>query len=216
LAEVDHLVRGSRAGRDDPPYRERGRRSAKIAGMIAWYKSRSFAEQSLLAATFVSAALLAGAHVFQAFGYAPCPLCMDQREAHWAALTVLAAGLFCSIVMRAPLGAAAAAGAAALVYAASAALSGYHTGVEFGFWPGPPTCSQMGAVATDVGGLSDALNGPAHSPSCSEAQWRLFGISMAGYNFIASVGLFALTGAAAMRAAKAARASRRPSGAPAE
>lgn len=176
--------------------------------MPAFFLNRPFAEQALLLAALASAALLGGAHLFEAFGYPPCPLCLDQREAHWAALGVAGAGLAAGLVFKARLAAAAAVGALALVYAASAVLAGYHTGVEFGFWPGPASCAAIGSGVADAGALLDALSAPVSSPSCTDAQWRLFGISMAGYNFLASAGLFALTGGAALAAVRKARAVR--------
>ncbi len=42
----------------------------------------------ILLAALGSAALLAGAHVFQALGYAPCKLCLWQRGPHWAAVAI--------------------------------------------------------------------------------------------------------------------------------
>ncbi|MEO0397903.1 MAG: disulfide bond formation protein B [Pseudomonadota bacterium] len=152
---------------------------------------RSFVDLSLLTSAAVSAALLAGAHLFEAAGYAPCDLCMDQREAHWAGFAVTGAGLAASLVWRARLAAAAAVGAAALVYAISAGLALYHTGVEFGYWPGPPTCSGGGALPDTID-LTTAFSSDGPRVSCTDAAWRFLGISMAGYNFLFSGGLFVL------------------------
>ncbi|MEE2690262.1 MAG: disulfide bond formation protein B [Pseudomonadota bacterium] len=178
--------------------------------MIEAFRRRPFTEQALWISALASAALLAGAHLFEAFGkLPPCALCLDQREAHWTALGVAAAGLFSHLVLKARLAAAAAAGAAALVYAVSAGLAFFHTGVEFGYWPGPATCSGH-AIVDAADGLAAALGQKPAAPSCEDAFWRLFGISMAGYNLMASAGLFALTAAAALGAARTARNARRP------
>jgi disulfide bond formation protein DsbB len=177
--------------------------------MIAAFRSRPFAEQALLVGAAASALLLAGAHVFEAFGYAPCPLCLDQREAHWLALAVGAAGFLASFLFKARLAAAAAVGAAAMVYAVSAALSGYHTGVEWKFWPGPTSCSGAGAAPTTIVEIEKGLSEKVRGPACEAAQWRLFGVSMAGYNFLISSGLMALTFGAAASAARAERRARR-------
>lgn len=160
----------------------------------------SFSERVLALALGVSAALLAAAHISeQVFGLAPCVLCLDQREAHWAALGVAAGGLIAARFFKAQLGASAAVGAAALVYAVSAGLAFFHTGVEYGFWPGPALCSGGGAAATlTVDAISAALDGPVSAPACDDVQWSLLGISMAGYNMLISAGLFALTLAAAL------------------
>ncbi|MEL6372142.1 MAG: disulfide bond formation protein B [Pseudomonadota bacterium] len=160
----------------------------------------SFVERVLGGSVVLSASLLAGAHVFQALGYAPCDLCLDQREAHWTALGVSFAGLAAALVFKARRAAAAAIGAAALVYAVSAGLAFYHTGVEFKFWPGPPTCTSGGVVELGEGGLAGALEKGPSGPSCEDAPWRFLGISMAGYNFLFSAGLFALCLSAAVTA----------------
>lgn len=153
--------------------------------------------RALLIAATASGLLLAGAHAFETFGgYAPCALCLDQREAHWTALGVALAGLVATRLWHARLAAGAALGALALVYAASAALALYHSGVEWGFWPGPATCSASGVAVTDPSAILDALSQNVHGPSCTDAAWRLFGISMAGYNFLVSLALMVVTGVA--------------------
>lgn len=166
---------------------------------------------ALAVAAAVSALLLAGAHAFEKFGgLAPCALCLDQREAHWAGLGVALAGLALAALFKARRIAAAAAGACALVYLLSAGIAFYHTGVEFKFWPGPATCSGAGGGAIDPARLQDVLKGVAPIVSCSEAPWSLFGISMAGYNLIISAGLMAVCAIAAVRAVGEARLAARP------
>lgn len=163
--------------------------------MFADLKAVPFVERVLIAALVVSGALLAGAHISEkVFGLLPCILCLDQREAHWAALGVAASGLIVSRLFRSSLGATAAVGAAALVYAVSSGLAFYHTGVEYGFWPGPALCSGGGAVGTiSIDAIAGALDGPVDAPACDDVQWSLLGVSMAGYNLLISAGLFALT-----------------------
>jgi disulfide bond formation protein DsbB len=183
--------------------------------MIEAFRKRSFTEKALIVSACASALLLAGAHLFEAFGYVPCPLCLDQREAHWLALGVALAGLVLHIVFRAPIAAAAAVGAAALVYAVSAGLAFYHAGVEWKFWPGPKSCAALGDAPATTGALGAALASGELGPSCEEAQWRLLGVSMAGYNLLASAGLLALTLGATLAAAGDARRARRPHAQPA-
>ena len=162
--------------------------------MFAFFSRFSFTEKALAAAFLASASLLAGAHLFENFGgLVPCILCLDQREAHWTALGVAAAGLVVARAFNAKRGAAAAVGATALVYAVSTGLAFYHTGVEYGFWPGPAICSGGGGIDVDISDLAAALSQATDAPSCEDVQWRFFGISMAGYNLLASAGLFALT-----------------------
>lgn len=175
--------------------------------MIKALSSLSLTERALAAGFAASAALLVGAHSFESFGgLAPCVLCLDQREAHWTALAVATAGLVAARLFHSRLSAAAAVGAAALVYAVSAGLAFYHTGVEYKFWPGPAICAGGGSV--DLSAVANALEGGAPPPSCEDAPWRLFGVSMAGYNMLASAGLFALTFIAALAETRRARAQR--------
>ncbi len=158
----------------------------------------------------VSALLLAGAHLFERFGgLIPCILCLDQREAHWTAFAVAAAGLIISKFFKSKLGAAAAVGAVALVYVVSTGLAFYHTGVEYGYWPGPAICSgAAGLGGIDVNDLGASLGEKADAPSCEDVQWRFLGVSMAGYNLLASAGLFAFTFFAALKETRSARGAR--------
>jgi len=144
-----------------------------------------------------SAMLLAGAHAFERFGgLAPCLLCLDQREVHWTAATV-ALGLLVLAQMGARRAVAAGLGGLALIYLFSAGLAGYHAGVEWGFWPGPAGCAAGDAPAAFTPDqLIAGLSAPGSGPACSEAAWRLFGISMAGYNALISLVLAGLTAGA--------------------
>ncbi len=149
-------------------------------------------DKALLTGALTSGSLLAGAHIFEAMGYEPCALCLDQREAHWTALALTLVGLVISLGFRAPLLAAAATGATALVYGFGAGLALYHTGVEFGFWPGPTSCSGSETI-NSINDLSSGLDPDRPRVSCDRVAWKFLGVSMAGYNLLASAGLFALT-----------------------
>ena len=179
--------------------------------MQAVFEKFSLIERALLAGAVVSGLLLAGAHAFEYAGYPPCELCLDQREAHWTALGVSIAGLIAAFIFKARLAASAGVGALALVYALSAGLAFYHTGVEHGFWPGPASCAAEVDTIPSITGLDDALGEKPTGPSCGEAMWRLGGVSMAGYNLLASSALFALAFAAAASATRQAKQARRPS-----
>ncbi len=178
-------------------------RAMTIAGRASGY---SIADKALALSFAASALLLIGAHAFEAAGHIPCELCLDQRQPHWTAIVLAAAGLATSLLAQAPRAAAAALGAVAFTYAISAGLAFYHTGVEWGFWPGPASCAAS-AVGGDVDLTSALAEGPS-GPSCTEASWRLFGVSMAGYNMLASAGLFVLCLGAALAAARFAQSAR--------
>jgi disulfide bond formation protein DsbB len=136
----------------------------------------------------LSAALLLGALGFQYLGrLPPCEMCLWQRWPHLAAAIVgilgggaLAAGLLGRGLAR-PL-----AVLTALLVAASGAIAVYHAGVEWHWWPGPSQCT---GSAFKLSGTLD-LNAPV--VMCDRAAWRLFGLSLAGYNALISLGAAAI------------------------
>jgi disulfide bond formation protein DsbB len=152
-----------------------------------------------IVAIAVSAAMLAAAHAFEAAGYAPCSLCLRQREVYWGAIGVGVAGLGLMRVWRNPhlfravcllLGAS---------FLVGVGVAGYHAGVEWKLWPGPATCSLAGGAGS--GSLEEALRGRIVVVPCDEAAWRdpVTRLSMAGWNAIISFGLAAYSFIAAAR-----------------
>ncbi len=143
-----------------------------------------------------SAVLLVAVHIFDAFGYVPCPLCLHQREVHWLALAVAAAALLLTTRPTTSGFARIAVIALAVVYLGSAALAGYHAGVEYHWWPAPP-CEAGGGVINSAD-LLESLSRPSRAVPCDEAAWTLFGVSLAGYNFLASLLLAAVAAGGAL------------------
>ncbi len=135
----------------------------------------------ILVATLGSAALLAGAFMFQAMGYAPCKMCYWQRWPHGAAIAAGALALLTGGALWMLAGA-----LSALV---TGAIGVFHAGVELKYWLGPSSCSG----GADLGGLSgaDLLSTEVNDKvvMCDEVSWALAGISMAGWNAILSFGL---------------------------
>ena len=127
----------------------------------------------------VPALLLGGAYVSQyGFGLYPCEMCWWQRYPHFAALA------FAMLAFIAP-PARLWTGLAAFAILVSGAIGGYHAGIEYGWWQGVTNCTRI--VPSDPGAnpLEAIMNTPMIS--CTEAQWRLLGISLAGFNFLISV-----------------------------
>lgn len=123
--------------------------------------------------------LMAGALGSQHFGgLFPCEMCMWQRWPHYAAI-VVALGSFVFRPARVPL-----IWLAALLIAASGAIGAFHAGVEYGWWEGLTRC------ATNMGGGAVTLDSIMSAPliRCDVAPWSLFGISLAGWNAILSLG----------------------------
>jgi len=141
-----------------------------------------------------SAFALAAAWYFQlVVGLAPCPLCLEQRIAYYVALPL---GLLALLLARAGYVNTARALVAALGLAmlANAGLGIFHAGIEWGFWKGPEACT--GAPVQMSTDILSALKG-TRVPRCDEAAWRLFGISMAGYNALIALALAIVAAAGA-------------------
>jgi disulfide bond formation protein DsbB len=147
----------------------------------------------MLLAAAGSLALMLGAFGFQYIGgLPPCKLCIWQRYPHVVAIVIGLIALRFSNVTLAWLGATAA--------LATAAVGGYHTGVERGWWEGPTTCSSqpIGGLSTDQL-LDQIMSAPLIR--CDDVAWSLMGLSMASWNMIASLVLAAIWIAAARRPA---------------
>ncbi|UWQ95527.1 disulfide bond formation protein B [Rhodobacteraceae bacterium M385] len=133
-----------------------------------------------------SGLLLATAWTFQAFGYAPCSMCILQRYPHVAAVLV---GILVLLGLRHPV--------MYLLGAAAAATTGtiaiYHTGVERDWWEGPTSCTGSGQnlSSMDVVDLLSTDAGPT-LVMCDQVAWEFLSISMASWNAIGSFGLMLL------------------------
>lgn len=153
--------------------------------------------------TLGMAATVGGALAFEHIGgYIPCALCLLQRDPYYYGVPVAAAATL-SAVIGGPAwltrGLLAIVGILMLV---GAGMGVYHAGVEWGFWEGPATCATTAdAVTQNAGDLLADLNAK-HGPSCTEASFRLLGLSFAGWNVIASLILAALA-LAGLRSARA-------------
>lgn len=140
---------------------------------------------------------LAGALAIEHIGgIPPCPLCLDQRIVYYAAVPlgvlafVLANGRrnwSRAIIVLLAVG-----------FALNAALGIYHAGIEWGWWPGPDTCSGAGSIATSPDELLRSLKQP-RVVRCDEAALRIFGISLAGYSAMLSSALAILAMSAALK-----------------
>ena len=125
--------------------------------------------------------LLAGAYVSQYVGgLYPCEMCWWQRWPHFAALP-LALGAF---ILLGDGKRRAFTAFAALAILTSGLIGGYHAGVEYGWWEGITTCSSTVAPGSGKDVLDAILNAPLIR--CDIAPWTLFGISLAGFNFLIS------------------------------
>jgi disulfide bond formation protein DsbB len=144
----------------------------------------------LIVATATILAALAFEHLG---GYAPCPLCLEERYAYYfavpaSALALLLArsdktGLARSLLLL-----------IALAFLANMAAGIYHAGVEWKWWAGPGECSGAFELQWGEGGIVD-------TPiiRCDEASWRFLGLSFAGWNAVVSAFLAAVAAYGASR-----------------
>jgi disulfide bond formation protein DsbB len=145
-----------------------------------------------------SAAIVGGALLFQYVGgLQPCELCLYQRWPYYAAIVATGIALLS--------GADTAMGAVivlcALLFATSAILAFYHVGVEQHWFAGPTACAGSTAGAASVEALKAQLL--ARQPvNCDAPAWRLFGVSLAGWNLIASALIAAFCAGAIARRAR--------------
>ena len=150
-------------------------------------------------ALFVSAAMLAVAHAFQAFGFAPCHLCLKEREVYWVASGISAIAIAAELTRyRAPAPRIASL-LLAVVFAYGTYLAAFHAGAEWKWWPAPVTCSSAGPV--NMAQLKALLAGAKtlQGPACDQAPWVFLGLSMAGWNCLISAALVGLSLTAAAR-----------------
>ena len=154
-------------------------------------------------ALFVSAAMLAVAHAFQAFGFAPCHLCLKEREVYWIAIGISVVAIAAELTRyRAPAPRIASL-LLACVFAYGTYLAAFHAGAEWKWWPAPVTCSSTGPV--NIAQLKALISGAktAGGPACDQAPWVFLGLSMAGWNCLISAALVGLSLTAAARKAPA-------------
>jgi disulfide bond formation protein DsbB len=159
--------------------------------MIATASPRSFVAVLLAASAAIVGTALLSQYVG---GLQPCELCLYQRWPYYAAIVATAVALLSGgdkamrgIVML-----------CALLFAASTVLAFYHVGVEQHWFAGPTACTGSVTGATSIEALKAQLL--ARQPvSCDTPAWHLFGVSMAGWNLLASVLIAAACAGIALR-----------------
>lgn len=143
-----------------------------------------------------SAGVLCAAFFFQyVLGYQPCILCIYQRWPYAAVIVFALAAL--SLGKRWVWG-----GEDALLVACGLALlacsgiASYHVGVEQHWWAGTSSCGGAGSAVDSLEALRAQIMA-APVVRCDEPAWSLFGVTMAGYNVLLSLGmsLYAFTAA---------------------
>lgn len=141
------------------------------------------ARHLVLPTLLLSLAVIGGALAFQYIGeLAPCELCLLERWP-WYGMIILCAlmlaiGRKLSILPASLL--------IAVVFLGSAGLGFYHVGVENHFLPGPTACTAQSMVGLSAAERIARLKA-LPVVQCDVIQWSLFGISLAGWNMLASL-----------------------------
>ena len=138
----------------------------------------AFQKARLLALVIPSALMLGALGSQYIGGLYPCEMCYWQRWPHDVAI-VLALFAFGTRLDRA---AHILVALAALAIMTSGAIGVYHAGVEYGWWQGITTCATTAAGVS----LEDIMRAPV--VRCDVPQWTLFGVSLAGFNAVISLG----------------------------
>jgi disulfide bond formation protein DsbB len=115
-------------------------------------------------------------------GLAPCELCLVQR---WPWAAAIAISLISLLFANRP----ALPWVALLltaVFAISSGLAFYHLGVEKHWFAGPEACTGAATAADTVESMKARILGQM-PVRCDEAAWSLWGISLAGWNLLASI-----------------------------
>jgi disulfide bond formation protein DsbB len=100
-------------------------------------------------------------------GWAPCPLCLQQRYVYYAGIIFLLVSF---------------------AFLANAGLGVYHAGAEWQYWPGPDTCAATNTALSKTGGVLATIS-KAPVVRCDQAMGRFLGLSFAGWNVVLSVAL---------------------------
>ena len=135
----------------------------------------------------ISSLMLISAFYLEYFhGALPCDLCITQRWFHGA---IIAYSLIIILILNKNLiskkililG-------GAILWLSSSSAGLYHFGIEMNFWTGPDGCSSNIEFSKDT--LTYLLN---KSPiKCNEVMFEIFGLSLAGWNALASFIIFLL------------------------
>ena len=130
-----------------------------------------------------SAVVLGGALLSQYWGgLAPCELCLLQRWPWLAAIVISLVAIMVGSRAALPWVAL----LLAAVFAVGSAFAFYHVGVEKHWFAGPNACTGAATAADTVEALKARILGQM-PVRCDEPAWMLWGISLAGWNLLASL-----------------------------
>ena len=139
---------------------------------------------SFLLSTFM---LISAFYLEYFHGALPCDLCITQRWFHGAIISYSLISIF--ILNKISISKKFLLFGGSILWLSSSAAGLYHFGVEMSFWTGPDGCSSNIDFSKDT--LTYLLE---KSPiKCDEIMFKIFGLSLAGWNGILSFFIFLLT-----------------------
>jgi disulfide bond formation protein DsbB len=149
--------------------------------------------QSFAGFVLVTSAIVLGAVLFSQYwgGLVPCELCVLQRWPWAVAITISIVALFVGRRRSLPWVAL----VLGLVFVVSAAFAFYHFGVEQHWFAGPSACTPSAASPTTLEEMRQRILN-AQVVRCDQPQWSLFGVSLAGWNLLASIVMALICGGA--------------------
>ena len=160
-----------------------------IAKLQAKFDENPLAISALLLLALSSVVTLSALGFEHIGGYKPCPLCLIERKAWYFTIV---ASLFVFLGSKSKFDGGYIAllliGLIGLGFLYNAYLAGFHAGIEWKWWAGPTSCTgdQLNKLGGGAGGLLEALN-QTKVIRCDIAEFRLFGLSFSGYNFLLSL-----------------------------
>lgn len=134
----------------------------------------------MLVCLILSATAIGVAQYFEhVLNYQPCALCYEERIPYYVLIFVSILALVTNKFIGKP-----------LILAIGVLMfflmlyGAYHAGIEWQFWAGPTSCTGGGSEVSGADLL--ALLNDIKVVPCDFANWRLFGVSFAGYNALVS------------------------------
>ncbi len=149
---------------------------------LEWFR-RPLPLRALVAFVLALIAILGALGSEHIPGMEPCELCLWQRWPYYIGLPILALVLVfwkqIPVILRIGLTL-----VVAVTFVVSIGLASYHAGVEYRIWPGPSSCTNLDEQLS----FADLDNPQAVERviPCDVAPFTIFGISMAGFNALAS------------------------------
>ena len=136
----------------------------------------------------VSSIMLISAFYLEYFhGALPCDLCITQRWFHGAIIAYSLMIIF--IINKTSISKKLLLLGGTILWLSSSIAGLYHFGIEMNFWTGPDGCSSNIDFSKDT--LTYLLS---KSPiKCDEVMFKIFGLSLAGWNALVSFFVFLLT-----------------------